>query len=83
MAVGDPPVKRERSAAELLLKQFYEVKGILGFHVSGRVIDHAVVYNGNQVAAEGGIVCLEGNAHAGRLDGRPAAVVQRRIVSQE
>ena len=83
VAIAHARIKLEFRAAELFLGGFHE-QGRLGRgDVPGRKALHHLVFDSDQVAADGPIVRAEFDSLGGRFQGRPAGEMRERVVAQQ
>ncbi len=83
VAIAHARVKLEFRAAELFLGGFHE-RGRLGRgDLPGRKALHHLVFDGDQIAADGPIGRAEFDSLRGRFQGRPAGEMRERVVAQQ
>jgi hypothetical protein len=82
MPVADTRIEAYCLTPKALIQGFNQGMSIIIADVTGAIVPHPAIANRDQIAAKGDLTSIDGDTHAGSLDGAPAFIVDPRIISQ-
>jgi hypothetical protein len=81
MSIAHAEVEPHSEIREALIERVDQRAGLVGGDVAGAVVDHGAARQGDQVAAEDGLVVGDGDALGGRFQRRSAGVAFSDVVA--